>query len=582
MDGFLLGARALAPRRRPPAHVTIFPPPPLEHIIAFSFLKRHAHLSVNNFADCRRVLARVGVPPSLRPIVWSQCALAMLQQDAQSFDASIIAAASSAATPYDTQIEKDIPRTFSQHPRFSNDEALESVSLRPALRRVLRAFCFRSPCVGYCQGLNFIAAMLLLALQSEQEALCILCALCQLMLPSYFGQALQGVAVDAAVLADLLSLKLPDLQQHFHKIGLGKDMLLSAFAQWFMCLWAVSLPSESIYRVWDAILTSGKAHKTMLRTGLAVLMLLKPSLLECSTSEDALHQLRNGCQSYFDSEALMSAAYNSVGSLPKSLWGKLTRLAARAVLCGPASHDVFVLQSLALITLNDAKHGTMRKVLAAAQEARQVWGGDDNGDVRMWDADTGTLLFSDTTPDHRRCVAIAAIRQTEIWTGVAGGGIVRWCVRTLAQLQPRLVHFCDDLNALVGGHGEVVAVSGGGDSVCIWMESHLSADSSTSGKSTDIVLRFPNEEVLCLCASAEIPGRLYCGTHATLTVYDLKQRCILHCINMAHSGGVTDMVEVYNTSRCRPQIWAVHGNREIGVWDALDFGARVLHRGHGM
>ena len=157
-------------------------------------------------------------------------------------------------------------------------------------------------------------------------------------------------------------------------------------------------------------------------------------------------------------------------------------------------------------------------------------------------------------------------------------------MRSLAQLQPALLHCCDDLNALVGGHGDVVAVSGGGDSVCIWMESHLSADSSTStsGKSTDIVLRFPNEEVLCLCASAEIPGRLYCGTHATLTVYDLKQRCILHCINMAHSGGVTDMVEVYNTSRCRPQIWAVHGNREIGVWDALDFGARVLHRGHGM
>jgi hypothetical protein len=497
----------------------------------------------------------------------------------QSFDASILIGASSASMPFDMQIEKDIPRTFSHHPRFSSDEALEPVSLRPGLRRILRAFCSRSPCVGYCQGLNYIAALLLLALQSEQQALCILCALCQHMLPSYFGPALQGVAIDASVLSDLMSLKLPDLQQHFHRIGLGKDMLLSAFAQWFMCLWAVSLPSESTFRVWDAILTSGKAHKTMFRVGLAVLMLLKPSLLQCSTCEDALYQLRNGCQSFFDSEALMSAAYNTVGSMPKSLWGKLTRLAARAVLCGPASHDVFVLQSLALITLNDAKHGTMRKVLAAAQNARQIWGGDDNGDVRMWDADTGTLLFNDTTPENRRCVAIAAIKQTEIWIGIAGGSIIRWCVRTLGQLQPQLAHSCDDLNALVNGYGDVLAVSGGGDSVCIWMESHLFT--SESKRNSDIIIRFPNEEVLCLCFSADIPGRLYCGTHATLTVYDINQRCCIHCINMAHSGGVTDLVEVHSSSRCRPQIWAVHGNREIGVWDALDFGARVLHRGHG-
>lgn len=535
----------------------------------------------NRCGNFRRVLARVGVPPSLRSVVWSQCALAMLQEEAQSFDASIITGASSAIMPFDIQIDKDIPRTFSHHPRFSSDETLLSISLRPGLRRILRAFCARSPCVGYCQGLNYIAAMLLLTLQNEQQSLCILCALCQHMLPNYFGPALQGVAIDAAVLSDLLSLKLPDLQQHFNRIGLGRDMLLSAFAQWFMCLWAVSLPSESIFRIWDAILTSGKSHKTMLRVGLAVLFLLKPSLLLCSTSEDALHQLRNGCQSFFDSESLMSAAYNTVGSMPKSLWVKLTRLAARAVLCGPASHDVFVLQNLALITLNDAKHGTMRKVLASALGARQVWGGDDNGDVRMWDADSGTLLFSDTTPDHRRCVSIAAIKQTEIWIGVAGGSIIRWCVRSLLQLEPQLAHFCNDLNALVGGHGDILALSGGGDSVCIWMESHLRMESNNCRKKSDIVLHFPNEEVLCLCSSAEIPGRLYCGTHASLTVYDLNQRCILHCINMAHSGGVTDMVEVYNSSRCRPQIWAVHGNREIGVWDALDFGARVLHRGHG-
>ncbi len=49
------------------------------------------------------------------------------------------------------QIEKDLPRTFSGHP------VMEGGGKR-ALRRVLAAFAMHDPKVGYCQGMNFIAA----------------------------------------------------------------------------------------------------------------------------------------------------------------------------------------------------------------------------------------------------------------------------------------------------------------------------------------------------------------------------------------------------------------------------------------
>ena len=58
------------------------------------------------------------------------------------------------------QVEKDLPRTFPAHP------LLEGVG-RDALRRVLLAYARYNPKVGYCQGLNFLAGLLLLLMPEE-------------------------------------------------------------------------------------------------------------------------------------------------------------------------------------------------------------------------------------------------------------------------------------------------------------------------------------------------------------------------------------------------------------------------------
>ena len=47
-----------------------------------------------------------------------------------------------------------------------------------ALRRVLVAYSVHEPVVGYCQGMNYLAAMLLLCMrQCEEEAFWVLASL---------------------------------------------------------------------------------------------------------------------------------------------------------------------------------------------------------------------------------------------------------------------------------------------------------------------------------------------------------------------------------------------------------------------
>eukprot|EP00966_Prymnesium_polylepis_P247435 5721402-Prymnesium_polylepis.1 len=60
------------------------------------------------------------------------------------------------------QIDSDLPRTFPQHMGFVCDSAT-----RRALRRLLVTYAHYNASVGYCQSLNFIAAVFLLVTDEE-------------------------------------------------------------------------------------------------------------------------------------------------------------------------------------------------------------------------------------------------------------------------------------------------------------------------------------------------------------------------------------------------------------------------------
>lgn len=97
-------------------------------------------------------LIRAGVPSVFRAQIWWVCsggankmadAPASQQYHALPKEASDL-------TPFATEIEKDLHRTFPNNDNVSSKDGLA------LLRRVLLAYSVRNPDIGYCQSMNFI------------------------------------------------------------------------------------------------------------------------------------------------------------------------------------------------------------------------------------------------------------------------------------------------------------------------------------------------------------------------------------------------------------------------------------------
>ena len=99
----------------------------------------------------------------------------------------------------------DVPRTFPENTHFGSGGNSGTQDYSCELRKVLRAFAAATPKIGYCQGLNFVAAEILLIVKDAEKAFWLLEYLVKEVVPfGYYTQDMAALKRDCDVLACLV------------------------------------------------------------------------------------------------------------------------------------------------------------------------------------------------------------------------------------------------------------------------------------------------------------------------------------------------------------------------------------------
>ncbi|KAL0291709.1 UNVERIFIED_CONTAM: TBC1 domain family member 2B [Sesamum radiatum] len=270
-----------------------------------STLKSSLKLSSLTNAITLKRLIRKGIPPNLRPKVWFTLSGAAKKKSTvpDSYYNDLTSAVEDKVTSATKQIDHDLPRTFPGHPWLDTPEG------HAALRRVLVAYSFRDSDVGYCQGLNYVAALLLLVMKTEEEAFWMLAVLLEnVLVNDCYTNNLSGCHVEQRVFKDLLTKKCPRIAAHLEALEFDVSLVCT---EWFLCLFSKSLPSETTLRVWDVLFYEGA--QVLFNVALAIFKMNERQLLTTHHVGDVINVIQRSTHHLFDPDELLTVAFDKIG-----------------------------------------------------------------------------------------------------------------------------------------------------------------------------------------------------------------------------------------------------------------------------
>lgn len=269
-------------------------------------------------------------------------------------------------------IEKDLHRTFPDNVRFkpprsatpppqtpdnrqASDEPMDEEAAKRAsepviitsLRRVLHAFALYNPRIGYCQSLNFLAGLLLLFVDTEEQAFWLLNVITRVYLPGTHEMSLEGSKVDLGVLMLTLKDSLPNVWKHIggdeHEgptkrfrgrrgvkdntnSGPGANdpnrlpTITICMTAWFMSCFIGTLPIETVLRVWDVFFYEGS--RTLFRIALTIFKLGESEIKAVADPMEMFGVVQSFPRKLIDCNAVMEACYrrrNGIGHLSQEV-----------------------------------------------------------------------------------------------------------------------------------------------------------------------------------------------------------------------------------------------------------------------
>lgn len=236
-----------------------------------------------------KMLVLGGIPVAYRSKIWSECCGATVLRVPGYYDDLISRNMAEDDQVVASQIEMDITRTLTDNIFFRQGPGVAK------LKEVLLAYARRNVEVGYCQGMNLIAANLLLITPSAEDAFWILTSIIEHILPTgYYDHSLLASRADQRVLRQYVSNVLPKLSAHLMELGVELEALTF---QWFLSVFTDCLSAEALFRVWDVVLCTHDGSTFLFQVALALLKLNEAQLLLCNTTSSVYtyinHQMTN-------------------------------------------------------------------------------------------------------------------------------------------------------------------------------------------------------------------------------------------------------------------------------------------------
>ena len=272
---------------------------------------------VSNFAKRRKItdlilrsIADKGVPTENRPYLWLEWSGALLLKAKypDGYYASLLLDSQKQRSPSTVQIKKDLERTFPNHPIFRSTESHQQ------LYRILIAFAYRNPEVGYCQSMNFIVGFLLIHLR-EECAFWVLCVIAETLLPNYFTPDLFAIRVDLRVLEDLAFHRMRGMMRHLSKYGI--QMMQVNTIQWFLCLFVGVVPTECCLRIFDSFLNRGRY--ILFAVGLGLLKLNEGRLMRAKSYDEAFQILKSIPRKCLDGDEVLRVGRDELRPLAERI-----------------------------------------------------------------------------------------------------------------------------------------------------------------------------------------------------------------------------------------------------------------------
>ncbi|XP_049883648.1 TBC1 domain family member 1 isoform X2 [Pectinophora gossypiella] len=190
----------------------------------------------------------------------------------------------SGLTKHQHAILIDLGRTFPKHGYFA-------VALGPgqlSLYNILKAYSLLDPDVGYCQGLSFVAGVLLLHMEEAEAFVLLRHLMFRRGLRKQYLPDMSALQVQLYQLSRLLRDHEPELHAKLEYLDISPALYA---APWMLTLFTSQFPLGFVVRVFDLIFL--ESLDVVFSVSLALLSAHKDGLMLCESCEEAAEYLKH-------------------------------------------------------------------------------------------------------------------------------------------------------------------------------------------------------------------------------------------------------------------------------------------------